>query len=208
MEHAASDSIVKFLDAVGDARDAAVEGIFMATYDQPWLQALVGLRADGAETRRHVERELTRETAVQRIRAELNDRIERGSVTEAALRALIYIRGPERKYDERSFTILKEINSERPPAQRISLANFKELLKEQSLIMTLDPERAAAAISKLLPADRAERSAAMGVIRRILAADGVLPDESKRRLARVEGLFGETNADSGSSEQRKLSAAE
>ena len=208
MEHAASDSIVKFLDAVGDARDAAVEGIFMATYDQPWLQALVGLRADGAETRRHVERELTRETAVQRIRAELNDRIERGSVTEAALRALIYIGGAERKFDERSFTILKEINSERPPSQRFSLAKFKELLKEQYRIMMLDQERATATIPKMLPMDRAERSEAMAVIRRILSAGGVLPDEGKRRLTRMEGLFGETNADSGSSEQRKLSAAE
>jgi hypothetical protein len=74
--------------------------------------------------------------------------------------------------------------------------------------MTLDQERAAAAIPKLLPADRAESSAAMVAIRRILAADGLLPDESKRRLARVEGLFGETTANSGSSKQRELSAAE
>jgi hypothetical protein len=203
-----SDRIVKSLDAFGDARDAIVERIFMAAYDQPWLQALVGLRADGAETRQHVERELTREMAIQRIRAELDDRIERGSVIEAALRALIYIRGPERRFDERSFTVLKEINSERPPSQRISLPEFKEMMKEQSLIMMLDQERAAAAISKLLPADRAERVAAMGAIRRILAAGGVLPDEGKRRLARVEGLFGETSSDSGLSEQRKLSSAE
>jgi hypothetical protein len=208
MQQAASDSIIKFLNAWTAARDAVEEGIFMATYDQQWLQAFVGLRADGAETRRHVERELTREAAIQRARAELNDRIEQGSVIEAALRALIYIRGPKRRFDERSFTILKEINTERPPSQRISLAKFKEMMKEQSLIMSLDQERAAAAISKLLPADRAESSAAMVAIRRILAADGLLPDESKRRLARVEGLFGETTANSGSSKQRELSAAE
>ena len=207
LEQMTSDHIVKLLDAFTDARDAAEESIFMAAYDSPLLQALVGLRADGAETRRHIERKLTREAAIQRIRADLNDRIEQGSVIEAALRALIYIRGPERRFDERSFTVLKEINSERPPSQRISLAKFKELMKEQSLIMTLDQERAAAAISKLLPADRAERVAAMAVISRILAAGGVLPDEGKRCLARVEGLFGETKADSsGSSEQRKLSA--
>jgi hypothetical protein len=132
MQQAASDSIIKFLDACTATRDAVEEGIFMATYDQQWLQAFVGLRADGAETRRHVERELTREAAIQRARAELNDRIERGSVIEAALRALIYIRGPKRRFDERSFTILKEINTERPPSQRISLAKFKEMMKEQS----------------------------------------------------------------------------
>jgi len=208
LEHMASDHIVKFLDAITVARDATQERIFMATYDSPLLQALVGLRADGAETRRHVERRLTREAAIQRLRADLRGRIEKGSVIEAALRALLYVRGPEHRFDERSFTVLKEINSERPPSQRISLAKFKEMMKEQSLIMTLDQEGAAAAISKLLPGDSAERRAAMTVIRRILSAGGLLPDEGKRRLERVEGLFGDTNADSlGSRAQRRLPAA-
>jgi hypothetical protein len=54
--------------------------------------------------------------------------------------------------------------------------------------------------------DRAERGATMAMIRRILAARGVLPEEGKRRLARVEALFGETDADPpGSSKQHKLS---
>jgi pimeloyl-ACP methyl ester carboxylesterase len=209
LEQMTSEHIVKFLDAFNNARDSAYERIFMAAYDSPLLQALVGLRADGAETRAHVERTLTREAEIQRLRADLNDRIEQGGVIEAALRALIYIRGPERRFDERGFTVLKQINSERPVSQRISLAKFKEMMREQSLIMTLDQERAAAAISKLLPADRAERGAAMAAIRRILAAGGVLPDEGKRRLARVEGLFGETTADSsGSGEQHTLPAAQ
>ena len=59
-EQAASDWIVKWLDAFTDTRDAMVEGIFMATYGSPLLQALVGLRADGSQTRRHIERELAR----------------------------------------------------------------------------------------------------------------------------------------------------
>jgi hypothetical protein len=208
MEQAASDWIVRCLDAFTEVRDAAYEAIFIAAYDQPWLQALVGLRADGAQTRRHVERELARESAIQRTRTELNDRIEQGSVIEAALRALIYVRRPERRIDGRGFTILREINSERPPAKRISLTVFKEILKEQYLIMMLDEERAVAAIPKLLPADGAERSAMMSVIRRILAARGTMSDEAKRRLARVETLFGEITRDSvGSSKQLQLPAA-
>jgi pimeloyl-ACP methyl ester carboxylesterase len=208
MEHAASDWIVRCLDAFNDARDAAEEGIFMATYDSSWLQALMGLRADGAKTRRHAERELAREAAAQRTRAELHEQIEQGSATEAALRALMYVQRPEGKFDERSFTILKEINSEQPPSKRISLAKFKELMKEQYLIMMLDEERAAAAIPKLLSVDRAERDATMAMLRRILTARGELSEEGKRRLAHVEALFGETNADlPGSSKQHKLSAA-
>src|SRR5271166_1292408 len=208
LEQMTSDHIVKFLDAFANARDAAEERMFMAAYDSPLLQALVGLRADGAETRRHVEHTLTREAAVQRQRADLSNRIGQGSVIEAALRALIYVLGPQRRFDERSFTVLKEINSERPPEKRISLLKFKELVKEQNMIMALDQERALAAISKLLPADRAERSAAVEAIGRILAAGGAMPDEEKRRLARVEALFGESKSDpTESGARRRLPAA-
>lgn len=55
----------------------------------------------------------------------------------------------------------------------------------------------------------AERRAAVAVIRRILAAGGALPEEGRRRLARVEALFGETKLDSSvTSELRKLPAAQ
>lgn len=43
------------------------------------------------------------------------------------------------------------------------------------------------------------------MIRRIVAVRGGLPEEGKRRLAQVEALFGETEADPpGSSKQHKL----
>jgi Protein of unknown function (DUF3141) len=191
IEEAVSDWIVKCLDAFTDTRDAMVEGIFMATYGSPLLQVLVGLRADGAKTRRHVERELAREASVQRKRADLERRIEQGSPIEAALRALIYVRQPQQTFDERSFTILKEINSELRDGERISLAQFKEMMKEQFLIVMLEPERAVAAIPTLLPASPGERNALLSVIRDVTNSGGAPPDEGKRRLARLEMLFGE-----------------
>jgi hypothetical protein len=191
MEQAASDWIVKWLDAFTDARDAMVEGVFMATYGSPLLQALAGLRADGAQTRRHIGRELAREAAIEHKRAELERRIEQASPIEAALRALIYVRHPEQSFDERSFKLLKEINSDLPGTERISHARFKEIMKEQFLIVLQEPERAVAAIPTLLPAGRGERNSLLGMIRQVAISDGALPQESKRRLARVETLFGE-----------------
>lgn len=85
-----------------------------------------------------------------------------------ALRALIYIRQPQQTFDPRSFAILKQINSERPEAERISLAQFKEMMKEQFLIVMQDQERAVGAIPMLLPTARGERSAVMGVIRQLV----------------------------------------
>jgi hypothetical protein len=191
-EQAMSDWIVKSLDALTDARDAMVEGIFMATYGSPFLQALVGLRADGAQTRRHVERELTREAAAQRQQAEIDRRIEQGSPIEAALRALIYIRHPQQTFDERSFKILKQINSGLPEGERISLEQFKKMMKEQFLIVRQDEERAVAAIPMLLSAVRGERNALLGAVRQLTNSEGAIPEESKRRLARIEKLFGES----------------
>ena len=49
---------------------------------------------------------------IERKRAELERRIEQASPIEAALRALIYVQHPQQSFDERSFKILKEINSE------------------------------------------------------------------------------------------------
>jgi hypothetical protein len=46
----------------------------------PLLEALVGLRADGAQTRRHIDRELAREAAIERTRAELDESKERAHV--------------------------------------------------------------------------------------------------------------------------------
>ena len=191
MEAAASDWIVKCLDAFTDTRDAMVEGIFMATYGSPLLQALVGLRADGSQTRRHVERELAREAAIQRQQVELDRRIEQGSPIEVALRALIYVRSPQQTFDERGFNTLREINSKLPEAERIGLAKFKEMTKEQFLIVVQEPERAVAAIPMLLPASRGERNALLGVIREVANSGGALSDEGKRRLTRIETLFGE-----------------
>lgn len=179
----------------------------MTTYDSPLLQALAGLRADGADSLRHMERELAREAAAQRARAGLSERIEQGSVAEAALRALIYVHRSERTFDERTFTLLKELNAEQSPSKRISLAEFKELMRDQYLIVALDEERAVAAIPKLLPEDRAERRATLAMIRRVLAAPGGLSEEGGHRLARIEAMFGENEAASGSSAQLKLPAA-
>ena len=180
----------------------------MATYGSPLLQALVGLRADGVEARGHGERDRARQAPMELKLADLDKRIEQGSPIEAALRALIYVRRPEKSFDERSFTILKEINSEQQPSRRVSLGRFKKLIEEQFLIMRQNEERAVAAIPKLLPADHEERNALIGAIRRVIFSGGAPKEEGKRRLARIETLFGEPIAQSsGVTKQHSASAA-
>jgi hypothetical protein len=105
------------------------------------------------------------------------------------VRALIYVRLPEGKVDERGFAALKQIGAELPPAKRIGFAKFKEVVKEQYLILLLDTERAIAALPKLLSDDRRQCEEALALVRRVLASRGALPEEGSRRLERIETIF-------------------
>jgi pimeloyl-ACP methyl ester carboxylesterase len=188
-EHMISDWIAHGLKAWGEARDTMVEAIFWNTYASPWLQTAVGLRADGTTPSRRIERDLEREMAAKQMEAHLEDSIDKGGLVEAAVRALIYIRRPEGKVDERGFAVLKEISASLPAAKRIGFERFKEIVRDQYLMLLLDEERVIAALPKLLPEDRRECEAALTMVNRVLAARGNLSEEGSRRLARIEAMF-------------------
>src|SRR5215472_1295976 len=188
-ERMVSGIIANGLEAWGKARDLIQEQIFLNTYASPWLRALVGLHADGLSPTRRVERDLAREVIAKQTAAYLEQRIDEGGLLEAAVRALIYVRLPEGKVDERGFAALKQIGAELPPAKRIGFAKFKDMVKEQYLILLVDTERAIAALPKLLPDDRGQCEEALVLVRRVLASRGALPEEGSRRLKRIETLF-------------------
>jgi len=189
MEKAISSWISASLEAYGNARDAMTEALFLNTYGSPLLQAMVGLGAQTEPARQHVERDLIHEAAEAKARSELETGFEAGGLPEAALRSLIYVRLPEGSIDERGFRMLMEIWERQPAAKRPPMTRLKELLKEQYLLVRLDEERAIRAIPKLLPSSMDERRAAMDALRRVISAKGTLPEEGRRRLARVEALF-------------------
>src|SRR5947207_4438889 len=142
LEHMASDMIANGLEAWGKARDAMSEQIFLSAYGAPWLQAMMGLHADQATASRRVERDPAREAVAARLAADLALHIETGGLPEAAVRALLYIRLPEGMADERGLAALRAISSELPAAKRLGLARFKELVRNEYLILRLDEERA------------------------------------------------------------------
>ena len=64
-----------------------------------------------------------------RMRAELERRFEVGGLPQAVLRALIYVRLPERSVDERGFTALQAIRAMQPVNDRMSMAELKACLR-------------------------------------------------------------------------------
>ena len=194
MEKNASSWITTCLETWGEVRDAMTEAFFLNTYGSPLLQAMAGLSAEEGATPRRVERDLARETAAAELRKDLEHRFEEGGLEEAVLRALIYVRLPERAMDERGFRMMKLIRESRQANERMSLSQFKDMFKRQFQLVLVDEERAITALPKLVKPAEPETAAALEVLHRVLAAPGPLSLEGKRRLQRVEGLFGAEGA--------------
>ena len=86
----------------------------------------------------------------QRIN-ELKDQIPDGGPREAVIRALLYIRMPDGVADERGFNLLRRMRQE--TGKGVTLTAFKQLLREQFLMLLLDERRAIEAIPAMLDRD-------------------------------------------------------
>jgi hypothetical protein len=189
LEKAASDWITATLKSLGEFRDALTETTFLSTYGSPFIQALAGLKADSGAAPRHIERDLERETAAAELHAALELRFETGTPDEGALRALIYIRKPEGAIDERSFRMAKIIRDTRRANKRISLAEVRDVVKEQFQLVLLDEERAVNALPKLIRPGEPDSDAALEALRDLLVAPVALSEEEKIRVSRVERVL-------------------
>jgi len=191
LEREGSKQISRALDLYQDVRDRLIEASFMTIYGSPLLQAAVGLHADAATARRRIGRDVLRQAAIAKASATLEARFERGDLREASIRALIYIGlGNENPaVDERAFAVLRQIRARNPESRRLSLESFKEVVREQYLLLRSDEQRAVAAIAALLPDDAKTRAAALEDIRQVVAARGEPPEGVMERLASIELLF-------------------
>jgi pimeloyl-ACP methyl ester carboxylesterase len=182
-----SDWMVVTLDAYRDVRDDAAEAWFHAIYGSPLLQALVGLRASDESPRPRMGDDPAHHALVEQKIAELKQRIAEGGPREAVIRALLYIRMPEGEVDERGFNLLRRMRDE--TGKGLSLATFKQVLREQFLMLLLDERRAVEAIPAMLAADPELAIRMKGKLDRMIELVGVHSKLSRSRLAEVEALF-------------------
>jgi pimeloyl-ACP methyl ester carboxylesterase len=182
-----SDWLTLGLKAFGDLRDMMVEQVFFGVYGQTWLQALLGLRASDDPPRKRPGKDPDHQAFVKRRIDELKAKMDQGGPREAAIRALIYVRMPEKAADERSFEMLRRIRAEHG-AQK-SLAEFKQDLREQYYMLRLDERRAVDAIPLMLKGREKEARQLIKVVRQLATAGGALGEQAQKRLEEVERLF-------------------
>lgn len=190
-ERAFSEQVVRSLDRYRDLRDSFIENWFLAIYGAASLQALVGLRADAAVVRRRLARDLTRNEVLAKSATELEAHLQKGGLREAVIRALVYVGlGQEfPSFDERSFAVLREVRANTPEKDRIPLAEFKQIVRDQYALIRADEDGAISTLPKLLPPDADARKGAIQLVRRIVFARGEPSGDAGQRLARVEELF-------------------
>jgi hypothetical protein len=102
---------------------------------------------------------------------------------------MIYVGMARGDPDERTFAAVRRIRTEQEGMSRLTLSEFKSLVREQYFMLLIDTEAALAAIPDLLPRDAEARHKAFAAIQKVLSARGEITGEAAARLQRVARLF-------------------
>ncbi len=190
MQENFSRHIVQSLDSWREATEKMSERAFLAIYGSPVLQAAYGIGSDGRTTtaRRATSSPMHGQLVEARI-AELRSRIDKGGLREAMLRAALYVGAARHSVDERGFELIRRMRLATTETQRLTLAQFKAMVREQFFMLLIDREAALGAIPALLPPAAEERQAALSAIRDVISASGEPTGETAERMAQVVKLF-------------------
>ncbi|WP_424630950.1 DUF3141 domain-containing protein [Bradyrhizobium sp. SYSU BS000235] len=188
LQESYSKSVVSALDAWRDLRDATSESLFLAIYGSPALQAAVGVDPNSAPASRPKMTEEHRRALDTRIK-ELKSKIEHGGLRDCMIRGLLYVGMARGMVDERSLEALRRVRLN-DRSSRLSLPQFKTLVREQFFMLLLEPDASLNAIPKLLPKSVEDRRHGFAVIRDVLSASAEISGESARRLRKIAQLFG------------------
>src|SRR5882724_12152616 len=183
-----SKNIVDALDKWRDTQEAFSEALFLGIYGSPAVQAAVGVTPDADVSPKPQMSSEHRKRLEARI-SELKSQVGNGGLRECVIRGLLYVGMSRGMVDERSLEALRRARAG-DAGSRLTLAQFKKIVREQFFMLLLEPEASLAAIPKLLPPDEGERRAGLEAIRNVLSASAEISGEAAKRFDRVTQLFG------------------
>ena len=174
--------------------ETAAERTFLAAYGSPQLQAAVGIDPEStAPLRKAGKNPLHRQLLQTRI-AELRARMDKGGLQEAVVRAALYVGAARGSVDERGFETIRRIRLAKDDLPRLSLQDFKAMVREQFFLLLIDQEAALSAIPSLLPPNAEARRKGLAVLQQVVTARGKPSGEVADRMGRVERLFDSQDA--------------
>jgi hypothetical protein len=185
-----SQAVVEGLEAWRKAAEGLSEEVFHAIYGTPALQAALGIDTASQERPRKAAKSKLHEALVERRIAALRDGMSRGGLAEGLVRALLWVGMARNAVDERGFAAIRRLREAHPVSRRMTLSDFKALVREQYLMLVVDEEAALRALPGLLPKAAEDRRGAFDALRGVVEASGAPSDARAERLRRVAALFG------------------
>ncbi|CAM4293650.1 DUF3141 domain-containing protein [Kerstersia similis] len=185
-----SRSISSGLDIWRVTRDDIVEQLFMTIYGSPLAQTLAGLGAHPeTPARKHPGVSPEHRDFVKNTLASLRAQVSRGGLREACIRMLVYVGHGEGAIDERNFNLIRRLRVDHDKS--MTLERFKEMVREQALMMMLDMQGAIQSMPILLSqaSETSIRQALEQMIRVVTAAGDKLGDTSQARLEEMRAIF-------------------
>src|SRR5207244_2830430 len=122
------------------------EQLFFWVYGSSAVQAMAGVDVAPTRPMRKAPKSWLHSELLQARIAELRARIPVGGLREAVVRSILYVGISRTAVDERGFEMVRRIRRSQSGMPQLPLAEFKALVREQYLMLLIDPEDSIAAI--------------------------------------------------------------
>ncbi len=183
----ASDMVSASLETYRNWVETMSEHTFFGIYENPLLQAMLGLRASDDPPRPRPGRNPKHLSFVKHKIEELRANLDKGGIDDAVIRAILYVSWSDNAPDERMFEMLNRIRKKY--ASDKTLSDLKSLIRKQSFMLLIDEKRAMETIPQLLAGHEDKAPKLLEMIRATVTAKGPLTGVSEKRMAEVEKLF-------------------
>ncbi|MGE3147970.1 MAG: DUF3141 domain-containing protein [Pseudorhodoplanes sp.] len=190
LQEKVSEQITTGLDLWRKTIEKMAEQTFLSVYGSPVLQAACGIDSEHSQRslRKAAKSPLHHQLVEKRI-AELRAQITTGGIRECRIRAILYVGMARNCVDERGFETIRRMRLASTDHQKLTLSEFKQVVREQFFMLLIDEEATLAAIPSLLPPSADERRTALAAVKEVISASGELTEEVAARMQRVAGLF-------------------
>ncbi len=187
-EKIAAHTIESSLEIWTKLRDDMVENVFMSVYGSPLVQDLAGLGASSDPVRKHPGISPEHREFMAHRADELRGLMKSGGLREACVRMLIYVSDAQGGLDERSFKLIRDMRADKDNI--MALQDFKDVVRDQAMMMMLDAASAIEAMPTLLArAAPADILAGLEDMTQVVKAGLPLTDTATQRLETMRAIF-------------------
>ncbi len=186
LEKIFSDSFTRSLDYFKDMRDMTQEMQFKALYATPWMKSVFGVREQAArEDMQPSEEQLTQNSMEK---AGLRKDAEKGGFVEASIRVMVAIAGASKNLDIRDFQAAEDIIHESRRLSEITPEKYKQIVKEQTKILSGAHRNSLTTLNKMLKTDE-DKNKVYAIAERMAHIDKNFGENEKRLLEIIRRIL-------------------